>query len=144
MICFKRVALISTVLYVGFTVACLHRTRSFLIVPQPASYVLRAPNAHETPFPDILRNYNGYQPGKGWMDIRPLMDMRIENAYYENGATRGGLEGFLGTEVATYGMTAHGLELLSVRSMSNRPPADLPVQDLISRAQSTHRFYRLY
>ncbi|HEX3684216.1 MAG TPA: hypothetical protein VHU83_16905 [Bryobacteraceae bacterium] len=106
--------------------------------------MLRAPDARSIPFPDLLRYYNGYQPGRSWMELRPLMEIRIENAYYKNGASRRGLEGFLGTEIARYEVTAHGLSLLSFQSMKNRPGNDLPVQQLISHAQMKHRYYRLY
>lgn len=142
---FYRGALISICFCVAFGGSCVYRnSHSFLIVPESPNYLLRAPDAHEIPFPEILRSYNGYEPGRRWMDILPLLEMRLENAYYVKGAPRGGIEGFLGTEIARYKMTAHGLILLSFQSMKDRPAADLPVQDLISRAQMKHRFYRLY
>jgi hypothetical protein len=54
------------------------------------------------PFPDVLRVYNGFEPGRAWMELRPGMELRIENAYYQPGMPRSGLNGFLGTEIAQY------------------------------------------
>lgn len=78
------------------------------------------------------------------MDLRPLMELRIENAYYQPGASRQGLKGFLGTEVARYEGRAKGLRLISVTSMAHRPPRDLPVQQLIAPGALRWRFYRFY
>lgn len=145
MIPLNRRALIPVGFCLAFGGSCAYRnSHSFLIVPQAPNYLLRAPDAREVPFPEILRSYNGYQPGRSLMDLRPLMEIRIENAYYKNGASRRGLEGFLGTEIAKYEITAHGLSLLSFQSMKDRPADDMPVQQLISQAQMKHRFYRLY
>lgn len=68
----------------------------------------------------------------------------MENAYYKPGFSRQGLAGFLGTEVANYSVTAHGLRLLSFQPMKDRPTGDLPVQELISRPQMRHSYYRFY
>jgi hypothetical protein len=72
------------------------------------------------------------------------MEIRIENAYYEEGFSRKGLKGFLGTEVAHYEITPNALHLLSVVPMGGRPAADPPVQSLISPAQTKFHYYRLY
>lgn len=94
----------------------------FRILPATPNYLLRNPDSEQTPFPEILRVYNGFEPGGAWLELRPYMELRIENAYYEPGASKGGLTGFLGTEVAQYKMRLHvGLQLLSVRSMQHRP-----------------------
>ncbi|HTU48897.1 MAG TPA: hypothetical protein VMF91_27795 [Bryobacteraceae bacterium] len=145
MIALNRRVLIPIGFCLTLIVSCAYRnSHSFLIVPQAQNYLLRAPDGREVPFPEILRSYNSYQPGRSWMDLRPLMEIRIENAYYKGGASRRGLEGFLGTETAKYEITAHGLSLLSFQSMTDRPADDMPVQRLISEAQMKHRFYRLY
>jgi hypothetical protein len=107
--------------------------------------LLQSPDAHKTPFAEILRAYNGYERGQSWIDLRPLMELRIENAYYEPGASRQGLKGFLGTEVAKYEVRAKGLRLISVASMAHRPPHDLPVQQLIApRALHWHNYRFFY
>jgi hypothetical protein len=125
--------------------ACaLRRPATFQVLPQTPNYLLRAPDRHETPLPDVLRDYNGFEPGKSWIELRPLMEVRIENAYYQQGSSRRGLAGFLGTEIARYQVRDDGLKLTSVQSMEERPRNDLPVQDLISAAVSHSRYYRLY
>lgn len=51
--------------------SCVYRNRhSFRIVPQAPNYLLRAPDARSIPFPDILRYYNSYQPGRSWMELQ--------------------------------------------------------------------------
>jgi hypothetical protein len=72
------------------------------------------------------------------------MQIRIENAYYEKGYSRKGLNGYLGTEVARYEVKTAGMHLLSVEPMKGRPEADRPVQDLVSQDQLKFRYYRLY
>ncbi len=124
---------------------CLSRYgKAFMVLPHSPNYLLRSPDSRETPFPEVLRAYNGFEPGRGWIELRSLMELRIENAYYEKGASRRGLEGFLGTEVARYEVGSHGLRLLSVQSMKERPEGDAPVQDLIPPTQTGFRYYRLY
>jgi hypothetical protein len=78
------------------------------------------------------------------MDLRPLMEFRVENAYYQPGASRRGLAGFLGTEVAQYEVLRSGLRLLSVQPMIGRPENDLPVQRLIAPAQMRFPYHRFY
>ncbi len=128
-----------------FATSCaVHRPGSFAVLPHTPAYLLRSPDLRQTPFPDVLRDYNGYEAGRGWIDLRPLMELRIENAYYRPGSSRRGLEGYLGTEVARYRIGADGLQLISVQPMRNRPPNDTPVQDLISPGMMHARHYRLY
>jgi hypothetical protein len=122
---------------------CMIQPR-FVVRPGDPSYRLQAPDHHEIPFPDILQNYNGYQPGGAWIELRSLMELRIENAYYEPGAVRTGLTGYLGTEVAQYLVARHNLRLLAVRPMAQRPSRDQPVQDLISPQNTRFAYYRLY
>ncbi len=118
--------------------------RSFRVLPNSPHYVLRSPDARETPFPDLLRAYNGFEPGRGSLDLRPLMELRIENAYYQNGASRRGLTGFLGTEIARYEVLPRGLRLLLVQPMPNRPADQAPVQQLLSQPGLKFPYYRLY
>jgi hypothetical protein len=72
------------------------------------------------------------------------MELRIENAYYQNGASRHGLTGFLGTETARYEVLPQSLHLLSVRAMPHRPTDQMPVQQLISQQELQLPYYRLY
>ena len=123
---------------------CSTKLHSFQVVPQTPEYLLKSPDARETPFPDILHAYNGFVRGGESVDLRPLMKMHIENAYYQPGSSRRGLDGFLGTEKAAYDVSQNGLRLLSVESMKNRPQADPPVEKLIPEDQMHFRQYRFY
>lgn len=121
------------------------RMHVYRVVPAASSYSLRSPEARETAFPDILRVFNGFEPGRGWMDLRPGMEVIVENAYYQPGMSRRGLEGFLGTEIARYQVPpGGGLKLLSVQPMHDRRTGQAPVQDLIAASQERHRFFRFY
>jgi hypothetical protein len=107
--------------------------------PNDSDYRLRSPDAVETPFPEILKRYNGYQAGRGYLDLRPRMALRIENAYYTEGVAKHGLAGFLGTEIARYEVHNRGIHLTSVKSMERRPRDQPPVQELIGKSQSSFR-----
>lgn len=114
-------------------------------MPATPAYTLRSPDSSETPFTQVLRGYNGFEPGHDWVDLRPDMELRIENAYYQPGMSRRGLNGFLGTEIAQYKVGSHlGLKLLSVQPMKDRPLGQLPVQELIPASQRHHRNFRFY
>ena len=122
----------------------LSRTH-FEVIPHSPQYLLQYPRDSErAPFTDVLKAYNGFEAGHSWIDLTPLMELRVENAYYEAGAPRSGLAGFLGTEVARYAVLPNSLDLLSVQSMKSRPNEDMPVQDLISSAGRNFSHYRLY
>jgi hypothetical protein len=137
---------IASLTYLVLCTSCtaLHRGADFRIIPQQPDYLLQSPDARKTPFAEVLRAYNGYERGQSWVDLRPLMELRIENAYYQPGASRQGLKGFLGTEVARYEVRAKGLRLISVTSMEHRPPRDLPVQQLTAPRAMRWRSYRFY
>ena len=129
-----------------FLMSCVARLSGtyFDVLPSSPNYLLRSPDSRRTPFPEVLKAFNGFEAGHQWIDLEPLMELRIENAYYEPGFRRSGLTGFLGTEVGRYSVTAHGLSLVSVQPMSNRPSAEIPVQDLISDTQTKFSYYRLF
>ena len=116
----------------------------FRVVPRSPTYLLRSPDSRKTPFDKVLRNFNGFERGESWIDLRPLMRLHVENAYYEKGASRRGLAGFLGTETADYEITTRGLRLLSFQPMKNRPSDEVPVQQLIPERELQFRYYRFY
>ena len=127
--------------------ACAHRSASgtFRVVPASPEYLLRTPDSKQVTFPEVLSSYNGYVAGKEWMDLRPRMELRVENAYYQNGAPRRGLAGYLGTAIARYQVRTSGLRLSSVQSgIESLPPGQTAVQDLIRPAQLRQRFYRFF
>ena len=82
--------------------------------------------------------------GPGWVDLRPEMCLRAENAYFKEGAPRRGLAGFIGTEVAQYRARANGgLTLVSVESKVVQRPKDQPsVSKLIPAALARYRYHR--
>jgi hypothetical protein len=67
-----------------FSLACTHR--SFRVLPGDPDYLLRSPDSKQVPFREVLNGYNGFVQGKDWLDLRPRMELRVENAYYEEGA----------------------------------------------------------
>lgn len=126
--------------------ACIssRHKNGFRVLPGNPVYVLQSPDARRTPLPDLLKSFNGFQPGQPSIDLRPRMELRIENAYYRKGSSRRGLEGFLGTELARFSVLPDGLRLLSVQPMTGRPADDVPVQQLIPAPATHFRHYRLY
>jgi hypothetical protein len=127
------------------TACAAHLSRTYFeVLPNSPNYLLQSPDSRRTPFPEVLKAYNDFEAGHPWIDLEPLMELRIENAYWVPGAPRSGLAGFLGTEVARYGVRPHGLALVSVHPMSNRPKDQIPVQDLISNRETKFHHYRLY
>ena len=84
-------------------------------------------------------------PGQGWVDLRPPMQLRVENAYYREGAPKRGLAGYLGTEVARYQVQPNGsLRLLSTQPLKDRPRAQPPVDRLMPSFIRHYRYHRFY
>lgn len=84
-------------------------------------------------------------PGQGWVDLRPPMQLRVENAYYREGAPKRDLRAYIGTEVAQYQVRKNGsLRLLSTQSMKNRPPGQPPVARLMQPSVRRYRYHRFY
>jgi hypothetical protein len=118
--------------------------RMFRVVAAEPTYVIRAPDATETPFPEVLSRYSDVGPPQGWL-LHSYMELRVENAYYREGAPKRGIDGFLGTQTAVYRVSGRGLQVISVRSEVARRPADqLPVQDLVGPEQRRYRYYRYF
>src|SRR5690349_15992436 len=84
-------------------------------------------------------------PGQGWLDLRPPMQLRVENTYYREGASRRGLDGYLGTEIAYYQVQPNGhLRLLSTRPMQDRPHEQPAVDRLMPSFMRRYRYRRFY
>lgn len=119
-----------------------HAGVAFQVVPAQPAYLLRSPELKDTAFPNVPGEFTSV--GQGWVDLRPLMSLRIENAYYREGAPKHGLNGFLGTEIAQY-RVQRGLKLLAVESKVERRPTDqAAVQDLIGPVQRRFREHRFF
>ena len=80
-----------------------------------------------------------------WVDLRPQMELRIENAYYREGAVKHGIVGFLGTEIARYQVRPRGLGLIAVEAtLPQRPRDQPPVQQLLRTSHMHYRYYRFF
>jgi hypothetical protein len=80
-----------------------------------------------------------------WVDLRSQMELRIENAYYKEGAVKRGILGFLGTEIARYQVRTRGLGLIAVEAtLSQRPRDQPPVQKLLRTSQMRYGYYRFF
>jgi hypothetical protein len=95
----------------------------FRVVKADPEYLLRAPDAKQTPFREVPALYTGV--GEGWVELKPGMELRIENAYYREGAPKHGLANYVGTEVVRYHLGPTG-ELRQTAFESHVPqrPAD--------------------
>jgi hypothetical protein len=119
---------------------------SFQVFSAEPAYLLRSPDARDTPFPEVLSRYSEVGQSQGWL-LHPNTELHIENAYYREGAPKRGIADFLGTEKAVYQVRPNGLRLVSVESgwaQHQRPADQLPVQELIGAARLHYRFYRYF
>src|SRR5271155_2002766 len=108
---------------------------SFRVLQGEPNYLLRSPDATETPFPEVLSRYSEVGDTQGWL-LHPDTELDIENAYYREGAPKHGIANFIGTEKAVYAVRPRSLRLISVESGLEQHPADQPpVQELIGPAR---------
>ena len=133
-------------LVLALTVSCVarHSATAFRVLPARPEYLLRSPDSKEVPFPEILNRYT--KVGSGWVELCPQTELRVENAYFREGAPKHGLANFLGTEIARYQVLATGeLEQISVESRIDQPPSDqAPVQQLLSDPQQRRHHHRFF
>lgn len=81
----------------------------------------------------------------GWVDLRPQMELRIQNAYYRDGFPKHGIDGYLGTETAHFQVRARGFRLLAVENLLKPHPREQPpVQELIPESQRRYANYRYF
>src|SRR3984885_9591141 len=129
-----------------FLCSCMsQRTRgSFQVLPAAPAYVLRSPDATDTPFPEVLSRYSDAGESQGWL-LHPNSELQIENAYYREGAPKHGIANYIGTEQAVYQVRRRNLHLISVQSGLEQRPADQPaVQELIGASRLHYRYYRYF
>ena len=133
-------------LALALTLSCAarHSTTAFRVLPARPDYLLRSPDSKEVPFPEVLSRYT--KAGLDWVDLCPQIELRVENAYFREGAPKHGLANFLGTEIARYRVLPTGtLERVSVESRVHQPPADQPaVQQLLSEPQQRRHHHRFF
>ena len=130
----------------ALTVSCAaHRGgTAFRVLPGQPDYLLRSPDSKVTPFPEILGRYTNVGPG--WVELQPLTQLRVENAYFREGAPKHGLANFLGTEIARYQVLATGvLKEISVESRVKQRPSDQPpVHQLVTETQRLYHSHRFF
>lgn len=133
-------------LVLGLLVSCANRraVATFRVLPARPDYLLRSPDSKDIPFQEVLSRHSNVGPG--WVELRPQMELRIENAYFREGMPKHGLANFLGTEVGRYHVLATGvLEQIAVESRLAQRPADQPpVQELLSASQRLYGHHRLF
>src|SRR6266481_7074065 len=131
----RLVAVLAFVLMLYISCAARRAVSSFRVLPAKPDYLLRSPDSKDTPFPEVLGRYTNVGPD--WVELRPEIELRVENAYFREGAPKHGLANFLGTEIARYRVLPTGtLERVSVKSSVTQRPADQPaVQQLLSEPQ---------
>jgi hypothetical protein len=124
--------------------ACSARRGSFSVLRDDAQYLLQSPRSVSTPLGSSLRDY-GFANEDGSVNLRPGVQLRVENAYYEKGLPRRGLTGFLGTETVRYELRRNGLRQIDFRSALAARPDDQPTAAaLIAPAQMRLPFHRLF
>lgn len=117
---------------------------AFRVLPGQPDYLLVSPDSKKTPFPEVLGRYTNVGPG--WVELRPLTQLRVENAYFREGSPKHGLANFLGTEIARYQVLATGaLKEVSLEShVVQRPSDQPPVRQLVSESQRLFHCHRLF
>ena len=128
------------------TLCCAARQTAarFRVLPGQPDYLLVSPNSQKTPFPEVLSRYAN--AGPGWVELSPLTQLRVENAYFREGAPKHGLANFLGTEIARYQVLRTGrLKEISFESrVAERPRDQPPAQQLVSEAQRLYLCHRFF
>ena len=116
------------------------------VAPSPSGYALTDGKQSE-PYAQMLERYNRFETGSGWIDLKPYMRIQIENAYYEPGKPKRGLDGFIGTELVWYRKPVPpGLieGAVTPKMLAPRPPEDPAVQTLLPPASRGFGAYRLF
>ena len=81
----------------------------------------------------------------GWVDLREGMLLRIENAYYKEGAARRGIANYLGTETLSLQVMPTGkLKQLELLPLAILPTDQSSVSALMPDVQQQERFHRFY
>jgi len=120
--------------------------RAWRVRPGSPEYAL-ANGKRAVPYSKMLEGFNGFQTGSAWVDLRPSMRIQIENAYYEPGKPKRGLDGFIGTERIWYRkQPSSGLAegQFEDKMLAPRPPGDTPTAQLVTSAHRVHAAYRLF
>jgi len=82
-----------------------------------------------------------------YLDLRPGVRLNVEKAYYARGSSGRGLDCFLGTQLATFGVQTNGvLQFLGVEAKPFRDglASQIPADQLIPAYMRGKRFNRFY
>ena len=136
----------AVLLLLGLFIACAHRRplASYQVLPGRPNYHLRAPDASDTPFPEVPARFTPSTPN--WIDLRAGMGLRVENAYYRDSSTKHDLAHYVGTEDARFRVGGSGgLRFVSLQPQLKERPADQPsARQLIPDAQRRFRRHRFF
>lgn len=134
------------ILFLAVSWACAPRRplRSFQVLPGQPNYRLRAPDASEMPYPEVLPRFT--PSTANWVDLHSGMDLRIENAYFRDHSPKHDLAHYLGTEIAQFPVRGSGLlrraSLQSARK--ERPPQEPSAGQLIPASQRRFQHHRFF
>lgn len=120
--------------------------RAWRVAPSPSGYALTDGKQSE-PYVQMLHRFNRFETGSGWVDIKPYMRLHVENAYYEPGRPKRGLDGFIGTERVWYRKPEPpGLVegVIEPKMLAPRPSDEPAVQALLPESARKFGAYRLF
>lgn len=140
-----RMRISAVLLLLALWMGCaLRRVGCFEVLPASPSYRLRAPDASETPFPEVPARFTPSTPN--WIDLRAGMGLRVENAYYRDSPANRDLAHYLGTEDARFRIEGSGvLRFMSLQPQLKERPAHQPsARQLIPDAQRRFRHHRFF
>lgn len=96
---------------------------------------------HPTAAAPVLKSTASY------LDLRPGIRLNIEKAYYAGGSDGRGLNGFIGTQLATFGVQQNGsLRLLDLQNKPFREglASQIPADQLLPAFMRNKRSYRFF
>ena len=118
-----------------------HPGGSFHVLPAKPDYLLRSPDSRETPFPEVRNGFT--RSGQDWVELRPGMELRFENAYYKEGSVKRDLASYLGTQLARYQVRSNGIRLAAIESSVTQTPKGQPsIPQLVGASRD--RYYRFF
>src|SRR4029079_10149995 len=89
------------------------------VLPKQPHYIVRAPDRTETTFLDVARKYG--DQFAGWVTLGPPMTLKIESAYFEQGAARRDISTYIGVETQTLETRPNGqLHPTGLAALPNR------------------------
>lgn len=116
-----------------------------------AGYTLAspAPRAEPVPFPRLMEQQYGFQPGAGYIDLLPGMRVNAQRAYFRGADLK--LSDYLGAETAHWTIEGGGARAMRFRFTASeaeprleKPASAPPVASLIPARRGRLRFYRMF